>query len=73
MNLHLQAASAAPTPRYALRFVCLADASRSYDFECDEAGRVDLDTLSERARLNYFYARTLIGREVSLPAVRVLH
>jgi hypothetical protein len=31
---------------------------------------VDLDTLSGRARLNYLYARTVIGREFSMPAVR---
>jgi hypothetical protein len=31
---------------------------------------VDLDTLSAQARLNYFYARTVIGREVAMPAVR---
>ena len=28
-----------------------------------------LDALSERARANYLYARAVIGREVSLPAV----
>ena len=40
----------------------------------DEAGHVDIDSLSARARLNYFYARTVIGREFSMPAVqRTLH
>jgi hypothetical protein len=31
---------------------------------------VDIDALGERARLNYFYARTVIGREFSIPAVQ---
>jgi hypothetical protein len=29
-----------------------------------------MDTMSERARLNYLYARTVIGRELSMPAIR---
>lgn len=31
---------------------------------------VDIDALSDKARSNYFYARTVVGREVSVPAVR---
>ena len=66
-----------PTPstpaaaHYELRFQSLFDAGRAYAFSCDEAGHVDLDTLSSQARLNYFYARTVIGREVAMPAVRM--
>ena len=30
----------------------------------------DLDSLGERARCNYFYARALTGREFAWPAVR---
>ena len=59
--------------RYELRFQSLFAEGRGFAFECDEEGNVDLDSLSERARLNYFYARTVIGREVSMPALRVLH
>ena len=66
--------NAAPSAvRYELRFQSLADAERGFAFECDAAGRVDLDALSERERLSYFYARTVIGREVARPALRVLH
>ena len=54
-----------------LRFVSLFDAGRSYTFPCDAAGNVDMDALSERARANYLYARTVIGREFSHPAVTV--
>jgi len=55
--------------QYELRFQSLFDEGRGFAFPCDEAGHVDIDALSNRARLNYFYARTVIGREVSMPAV----
>lgn len=55
--------------RWELRFVSLFDAGRGWGFPCDAQGRVDLDTLSERARANYLYARAVVGREVALPAV----
>ena len=66
-----------PTPQvpqpahFELRFRSLFDDGRGYAFSCDEAGHVDIDTLSSKARLNYFYARTVIGREVAMPAVRL--
>jgi hypothetical protein len=59
--------------RYELRFQSLFAEGRGYAFACDEAGHVDIDALTEKARLNYFYARTVIGRELSVPALRVLH
>jgi hypothetical protein len=55
---------------YELRFTSLFDAGRALSFPCDAAGRVDIDSLSGRARLNYFYARTVIGREFSTPEVQ---
>jgi len=55
---------------YELRFRSLFVEGRAYAFPCDHAGRVDLDALSERARNNYFYARSVIGREVSMPSVQ---
>jgi hypothetical protein len=59
---------------YMLRFQSLFDEGRAYAFPCDEQGHVDLDALSERARNNYLYARAVIGREVSMPAVeRTVH
>lgn len=67
--------NATPVIAYELRFQSLFHEGRGYAFPCDEAGHVDIDALSERARLSYFYARTVIGREVTMPAVtaRVLH
>jgi hypothetical protein len=55
---------------YELRFEPLVDARRAYAFPCDAAGNVDMDALSETARRDYLYARTVVGREFSLPAVR---
>jgi hypothetical protein len=55
---------------YELRFQSLFDAGRAYAFECDAAGSVNLDSLSARAKLNYLYARSVIGREFSMPEVK---
>jgi hypothetical protein len=66
MNATLSTAAAA---RYELRFQSLFNEGRGYSFPCDESGRVDIDALGTRARLNYFYARTVIGREFAVPAV----
>ena len=57
------------TAAYELRFCCLVNEGRALSFPCDASGHVDLDALSERARRNYFYARTVNGREFTLPAV----
>lgn len=54
---------------YELRFRSLTEEGRAFAFPCDAAGHVDLDALSERARIDYFYARTVIGREFAIPAV----
>jgi hypothetical protein len=54
---------------YELRFQSLSGARRDYAVPCDAAGHVDIDRLSERARLDYYFARTVIGREFALPAV----
>ncbi len=55
-----------------LCFRSLFDSGRGYAFPCDDSGRVDLDGLSERARNNYFFARAMVGRELSEPAVEVI-
>ena len=43
---------------YVLRFESLFDGGRALAFECDAGGHVDLDSLSERAKLNYLFARS---------------
>ena len=58
-------------PAYELRFQSLFHAGRAMAFPCDAAGQVHLDSLSERTRNAYFYARTVIGREFASPAVQL--
>ena len=57
-------------PAYELRFRSLFDEGRGYSFPCDPSGCVELDALTERGRSNYFFARTVIGREFATPAVQ---
>ena len=60
---------------YELRFRSLFRPGRGLSFDCDSNGHVDLDALSERARCNYLYARTVVGREFFMPVrpARLLH
>ena len=55
---------------FELRFNPLFGTGLAYSFPCDASAHVDLDHLGERARCNYFYARTLTGRELGWPAVQ---
>ena len=73
--MNTTATPACEAAQYELRFQSLFHEGRAFAFPCDEAGHVDIDSLGDRTRLNYFYARTVIGREVSMPAVqpRTLH
>jgi hypothetical protein len=70
MNAAQRPKSSNGPSQYELRFCSLFREGSGYAFPCDADGRVDIDALSERARSNYFYARTLVGREVSVPAIR---
>ncbi len=54
---------------FELRFQSLFHEGRALAFPCDAGGEVDVDALSERARHNYFFARTLIGRDYTAPSV----
>jgi len=54
---------------YQLCFRSLFHSGRGYAFPCDPQGQVNLDGMSENARNNYFYARAMVGRELSAPAV----
>jgi hypothetical protein len=56
-------------PSFEVRFEYLANPGRALAFPCDAAGAVPMDALSERARDNYFYARTCVGREFAHPRV----
>ena len=58
---------------FELRFASLFVEGRGPAFPCAGNGQVEMDALSERALLNYLYARTVIGREFTRPALRVRH
>ncbi len=55
---------------YELRFRSLFVEGRAFAFPCDAEGHVDMDSLTHRALNNYLYARSVIGREVAMPAVQ---
>ncbi|MBC5782349.1 hypothetical protein H8N03_05295 [Ramlibacter sp. USB13] len=65
----------ATPPAYELLFQALHLQGRALSFPCDAEGHVDLDGLPEQARLNYLYARVVVGHEFAWPVVRavVLH
>ena len=42
-----------------------------YAFPCDAAGHANLDALIDTARHNYLYAQTVVGHELSIPAVQL--
>jgi hypothetical protein len=65
-----QLTSACVAAQYELRFSHLFNAGKGFSFPCDANGQVDLDGLSESLRNNYFFARTLIGHELSVPYTR---
>ena len=73
MNAY-QATSSQAGADHLLRFRSLFDEGRGLAFPCDAEGHVDLSALSPRALNNYLFARTLIGRDFSTPAVEpVMH
>jgi hypothetical protein len=70
---HKERAMQYPTPNcFQLCFRSLFQSGREYAFPCDGQGRVDMDGLTERARLNYLFARAMVGRELSVPAVETV-
>ena len=56
--------------RYELRFQPLGGGGEGLSFPCDAQGHVDLDGLSDRDRHTYLYARAVMGRDLTVPAVR---
>lgn len=60
-----------PSTLYELRIRSLFNEGRGYAFPCDADGQVTMDSLSDRARNNYLYARIGVGREFSVPAVQL--
>lgn len=54
---------------FEIRFESLFSPGRALSFPCDDHGQVDLDSLPQRARQNYFFARAMVGRDYSPPAL----
>jgi len=52
------------------RFRPLMAGGRDYSFPCDAPGHVDMDSLSERTRLNYLYAHAVRDLELERPDVQ---
>jgi hypothetical protein len=67
--------TAAPATGYQIRFEPLRAAAQPLVFHCEAHGRVELDALGGRARVDYLYARALVGRDFAQPAIvrRALH
>jgi len=54
---------------FELRFRSLFHEGRALAFPCDREGHVDLDSVSDRARDNYLFARAMVGREYAVPFI----
>jgi len=54
---------------YEIHYQPLSGRGPELCFPCDEQGRVPLDSLTDRARNNYLFARAVVGREYATPAV----
>jgi hypothetical protein len=57
---------------FQLSFRSLFNRGRGYAFPCDEQGQVDMADMTERARNNYLFARAMVGRDLSPPAIEMV-
>lgn len=53
-----------------LRFAPHVHGRRAMVFPCDERGQVDMNSLDERRRNDYLFARALMDRDYERPVVR---
>ena len=65
--------SANTAQHFEIRFESLFNPGRALSFPCDDHGHVDLDTLPERAKQNYYFARAMVGKDYSSPALCCHH
>lgn len=54
---------------YELHFAAAHPGGHAYTFLCDEHGRVDLNALTEHDKVEYLFARALVGRDLVRPVV----
>jgi hypothetical protein len=74
MRLARQESAMNPTtsndkPSFEIRYPSLFARGRALAFPCDAQGRVDIDTLTAQACVNYLFARAMVGRDYALPSV----
>ena len=55
--------------QFEVRFESLFIPGRALTFPCDDHGHVNLDALPPRAKTNYFFARAMVGKDFSPPAL----
>ncbi|MFO1219902.1 MAG: hypothetical protein U1E89_16165 [Burkholderiaceae bacterium] len=56
-------------PGFEVHFRSLLRRGFELIFPCDGEGRVDMDALSDRAKVDYLFARAMVGREYAGPAL----
>jgi len=66
----MQAASMPCESEFEVHFGSLFRRGFKLIFPCDREGHVDLDALSDHAKVNYLFARAMVGRQYAGPAVR---
>ncbi len=57
---------------FELCFNSLLNSGKGFAFPCDACGVVDLNSISEKARNNYFFAHAEIGHDYGRPFVKVV-
>lgn len=55
--------------RYELHFAATHAGGHEYTFPCDEGGHVDLNALTEHDKVEYLFARAMVGRDLARPVV----
>ena len=53
-------------PSFEIIFESLLKDGCDLAFPCDEHGRVEIDALDECARIQYFFARVMVGRRYEM-------
>lgn len=74
-TLPAPSSQSAAVRRFELRFFNLFKPGRALAFPCDASGQVNMDDLTEQAKVNYLAARALVGRDYTRPVVvaSILH
>lgn len=60
---------AEPDHKYELHYPSLHQPADDLRFPCDDHGVVDLDSLSDRDKSDYLFARAVVGRDFDQPRV----